>query len=144
MINRETIIAYMKGIEEELEMNKDRSITSQFMDYMGNMLDKYERLEKYLDTDEDKHKNVSADEIDDDNVIEEQDDFNEYQKYIEYKEKYQESHKQADFDKSQESLKVFLDTLFDIFADIEEMCKDDIEERSLIKNHIKKIYQTFN
>lgn len=143
MIAKDTIIDYMKALEDELEMNKGKSITPQFADYLGNILDKYEKFKGYFDK-YDKIIKTNTNNTDDDADFDEINNSDFYELYIEYKEKYKDTHKQSDLDQSQSHLKMFLDNLIEIFANIEEVSRDDMKERSLIKDNIKKIYQTFN
>jgi hypothetical protein len=67
-----------------------------------------------------------------------------YQEYIYYKEEYNETHKQENLSIIHQALSTFLEGMIGAFENIEEVSRDNMEERALIKGKIKQIYQAFS
>lgn len=67
----------------------------------------------------------------------------EFADYKKYKEEFISTGSSSAKDMSKQELGHFLMNLKDMFKELNENSKDDIEERSMVKSTIKEIYQLF-
>lgn len=132
----------MKAIEEELEMMRGTNITTQVLKYLDDLMHTYKKLEHFMSDEDDENDKdlIKGTMVDErlDNALDE------VQAYCDYKKSYNKTHKQTDLDMAKDELSHFLQALVDTFEEIENLSRDDMEDRATIKKYIKQIYQNFN
>lgn len=144
-MDKELLDGYMKAIEEELRMMQGKNITTQVLNYLDSLMCTYKKLDKFKHHEEMEKHSKDGYEMEDTNV----DDnlytsLDEYKAYIQYKKEYKKSNRDTDLKKSHDELEHFLSAIFDVFAEIENNSRDNMEERSMIKKCVKSIYQLFD
>lgn len=147
-MDKELLDGYIKSIEEELRMMQGKNITTQFLNYLDCLMHTYKKLEKMKNKDEHEKSNEYGEEIGkiegtmvDENLLTA---FEEYKAYIKYKNEHKKTNRDSDLEKSHDELEHFLMAISDIFAEIEECSRDNMEERSMVKKYIKTMFQSFD
>ncbi len=87
-----------------------------------------------------EREDIEETEIDD-KLYDAIDEFADYKKY---KEEYISTGSSSAKDMSKQELSHFLMNLKEMFKELNEHSRDDAEERSMVKNTIKEIYQLFS
>lgn len=151
MKDREIIEKYMKSLKEELCMYSE-NLSEKTLPYIDTLKHRYDKWEKDLCkldgtwVEKKKHKedrerqDIEETEIDE-KLYDAVDEFADYKKY---KEEFISTGSSSAKDMSKQELGHFLMNLKDMFKELNEHSKDDIEERSMVKSAIKEIYQLFS
>lgn len=141
----EIINGYLNSIKEELLMYKD-SLSEKTLDYISKLKKEYNCWEKDLMKINEPIKSKSKDKEDNKNTEVDNDLYDmidEYLGYLKYKEEYFQTNSQEKLEMSHTELSHFLTLLLEMFNEISENSKDDVDERAMIKATIKSIYQMF-
>lgn len=101
-----------------------------------NGLYKEENYAEEENKDEDKIKDSHIDESLEDAI-------DEYSAYLGYKKEYLKTNNKDKLDMSYQELGHFLTNLYDVFKELDEYSKDEVEERAMIKSKVKEYYQLF-
>lgn len=101
-----------------------------------NGLYKEENYAEEGNKDEDKIKDSHIDESLEDAI-------DEYSAYLGYKKEYLKTNNKDKLDMSYQELGHFLTNLYDVFKELDEYSKDEVEERAMIKSKVKEYYQLF-
>lgn len=72
-----------------------------------------------------------------------EDAIDEYSAYLGYKKEYLKTNNKDKLDMSYQELGHFLTNLYDVFKELDEYSKDEVEERAMIKSKVKEYYQLF-
>lgn len=121
---------------------KGKNITSQVLKYIDDLMHTYKKLEKCIKHKDKEYKPKNIENTTVDDKI--NDSLTEYEAYCHYKREYSKSHKQSDLDMAHDELNHFLTAIVDAFMEMEEVSRNDMNERTLIKGKIKEIYQSFS
>lgn len=134
MKNRNIIEQYMHSLEDELMMYKD-SISHNSLPYIKNLKEMYDCFEKELE-----HSEIPKEEYHMKNKSDEKNILDEYNNYLYYHNEYSKTGDKSNLDQAKMELGHFLSFLSDMFEEISEHTKEDMEEKSMIKAVIKNIY----
>ena len=141
----------MKSLKEELCMYSE-NLSEKTLPYIDELKHRYDKWEKDLCkldgtwVEKKKHKedrerqDIEQTEIDE-KLYDAVDEFADYKKY---KEEFISTGSISAKDMHKQELGHFLMNLKDMFKELNEHSKDDIEERSMVKSAIKEIYQLFS
>lgn len=141
-MNKELLKSYKEAIEEELEMMKGKSISTQVLDYIDKLMHTYKELEEMCNEEVYVKSFGDFDETEVDENVE--DAIMKYVLYVKHRETYENSGKQQDLDMAHKELEEFLDAVVRASEEVEEASRDCMEDRMMIKSKIKSIYQMFN
>lgn len=150
MKDREIVESYIKSIREELMMYHD-SLSPNAIEYVKKLKKMYNGFEKDLDklngnyvTDDNKNQEYVMKDIKDtyvdNNLYEAIDEFIAFKTYHE---DYENTNSMEKKNMANQELQHFLNLMTDVFSEIGEHCKDDVEARTMVKNSIKNIYTNF-
>jgi hypothetical protein len=140
---KELMEKHLKSIVDELEMYD--TVSSRSLPYVESLWEQYDKLSKKLKHESKAELKIKEYEVEDEMVEEKLNDaIGEYEAYSNYKEEYAKSHNKDDLDMAHQELEHFLINITDMFKDICEYSKDNVDERTLVKSRIKEIYQIFN
>lgn len=151
MKDKEIVEKYLTSIKDELMMYSD-ALSEKNLSYIDNLKKNYSCWEKDLDKINGLYKeencaeegNKDEDKIKDSHIDESLEDaIDEYSAYLDYKKEYLETNSKDKLDMSYQELGHFLTNLYDVFKELDEYSKDEVEERAMIKSKVKEYYQLF-
>lgn len=151
MKDKEIVEKYLTSIKDELMMYSD-ALSEKNLSYIDNLKKNYSCWEKDLDKINGLYKeenyaeegNKDEDKIKDSYIDESLEDaIDEYSAYLGYKKEYLKTNNKDKLDMSYQELGHFLTNLYDVFKELDEYSKDEVEERAMIKSKVKEYYQLF-
>lgn len=151
MKDKEIVEKYLTSIKDELMMYSD-ALSEKNLSYIDNLKKNYSCWEKDLDKINGLYKeenyaeeeNKDEDKIKDSHIDESLEDaIDEYSAYLGYKKEYLKTNSKDKLDMSYQELGHFLTNLYDVFKELDEYSKDEVEERAMIKSKVKEYYQLF-
>lgn len=151
MKDKEIVEKYLTSIKDELMMYSD-ALSEKNLSYIDNLKKNYSCWEKDLDKINGLYKeenyaeegNKDEDKIKDSHIDKSLEDaIDEYSAYLDYKKEYLKTNNKDKLDMSYQELGHFLINLYDVFKELDEYSKDEVEERAMIKSKVKEYYQLF-